>query len=164
MKRIVPIFLVILISRLIYGISLKVGKRTAKPNISQIPAFSFWTLDSTAYTNTSLPTKQKLLLIHFNSTCEHCQYEAQELVKNAEKLAPHKVVMVSEEPIPALKAFYQKYALSKVPSLSVLKADNFSKAFGASGVPAIFIYDSAGKLLKNYQGEAKMEAILKYLE
>lgn len=40
----------------------------------------------------------------------------------------------------------------------------FDDIFGKSGVPASFIYDKNGKLVKQFKGEVKVEALLKYLK
>jgi thiol-disulfide isomerase/thioredoxin len=118
------------------------------------------------YKVSSLPSGKKTLLIHFNSTCEHCQYEAQELVKNAERLQSHNILLISDERIAIIQKFYEKYNLAKIPHLQILKSNgiDFKQYFGTSSVPAIFIYSAENKLLKHYKGEAKIEAILKYLD
>ena len=40
----------------------------------------------------------------------------------------------------------------------------FEDIFGKSGIPASFIYNKQGKLVKQFKGEVKVNALLKYLK
>ncbi len=130
-----------------------------------LPDFRFYGLDSTVVGKDSLHQEQVTLLIYFNSECGYCQYEATELVKQADKLQAVNIMMVSSESISQIKTFYQKYNLSKIKHLQILKANqqDFYQYFGLTGVPNILIYNTQNQLIKHFQGETKMEAIISSL-
>jgi thiol-disulfide isomerase/thioredoxin len=95
-------------------------RKQAQAGWRSLPNFSFYNLDSLSVSRASLVSGKPTLVIYFNSECEHCQYEATELVKNAPKLESSNVVLVSSEAISKIKAFYQKYNLFKIKHLHIL--------------------------------------------
>lgn len=131
-----------------------------------MPIFPSFSLDSIAVSPKELNTNFSSVLIHFNSTCDHCQYEAQELLKNKVKLQKANIILVSSETLPTLKVFSKTYHLHKIPSLQIWKsnADTLQKYFGRLSIPHIFIYNAKKELIKSYQGETKIQAILKYIQ
>lgn len=142
---------------------VKIKKEKAQ-QISEIPKFNFKTLNGKAFSNTDLK-EQASIFIYFNPTCEHCQYEAQELEKQKEKFKNTQVLMFSTEKMDLLKDFAQEYKLDKIQNFKILRADYkaLDQSFSVSTVPTILIYNKKQKLVKKFVGETKIEAILKYL-
>lgn len=56
-------------------------KSTKNKQVITMPIFQAFALDSTQISITKLNAGFATVFIHFNSTCDHCQYEAKELVK-----------------------------------------------------------------------------------
>jgi thiol-disulfide isomerase/thioredoxin len=131
--------------------------------IEKLPTFSFQTLHNKLFGIKDIPKSLPVLLIRFNSTCEHCQYEAKSIYENKEQLRNTIILMVSDETQETLNKFTIDYKLKELPNLYILKdaEKQFSKIFASNGIPDIFIYDATGKLKKHFKGETKMEAILK---
>ena len=142
-------------------------KAIISQTIQKLPAFSFRDLNDKDFTEKDLSsTYTSILVIYFNTTCDHCQYEAQEIYKNKEKFSKTQILFVSDEPTKDLQAFQTKYKLAELPNLSVLEDKNkvFGKSFGVTSIPSIFIYDADKNLKKHLQGSIKIELILKTLE
>jgi thiol-disulfide isomerase/thioredoxin len=155
LKILIPLILVLIVSVLGFQISRKSEQQKAqKEAIQTIPDFSFEGINQS-----SLQKNTPTIFIHFNSTCEHCQYEAQEIYKHKDLLANCQILMVSEETKENIEAFKNRYKPSEISNLKVLQS-NFSKYFVGSGIPDIFIYDAKGNLKKRFRGETKIEAIL----
>ncbi len=128
--------------------------------LHELPIFS---MDSTSY---SIVNEQKpIVLILFNTGCEHCQYEAGEIKKSIASFSQVSIVMVSSEPIAAIKEFALKYEVSHEPNITFCKIDpsKVFETFGGGSIPRIFIYGIDRQLIKEFNGETKIEAILKYL-
>jgi peroxiredoxin len=140
-------------------------KAQAKEKIQTMPDFEFLALDSTVFSAADL-AERKTILIYFNSTCEHCQYEASEINKQIDKFSKVNLLFVSEENLAEIRAFSEKYALDKQENVRFLKAPNngFYKVFSSSPIPSIFIYDSDKQLIKNYKGETRVELLIRNLE
>ena len=142
-------------------------KAIISETIKKLPAFSFKQLDNKDFTEKDLSSAYtSILVIYFNTTCDHCQYEAQEIHKNKEKFSKTQILFVSDEPTKDLQAFQTQYKLSELPNLSILEDKNkaFGKSFGITSIPSIFVYDANKNLKKHLQGGIKIELILKTLE
>jgi thiol-disulfide isomerase/thioredoxin len=139
-------------------------KEKIKEKIQTLPNFSFLRLDSTPF-QTEILTKRHTVIIYFNSTCEHCHYEAQEIIKYISKLSNVNLVFISEENMQVISTFAEKYELVKYQNVNVLQAPNFSfaKYFGNTPLPSIFIYNGDKQLVKTFKGETQIQAIIKYL-
>ncbi len=145
-----------------YLISRKAEEKAqAKEKIQTMPDFSFLALDSTVFSAADL-AERKTILVYFNSTCEHCQYEAAEISKHIKEFENINLLFVSEQNLAEIRAFSETYGLDKQENVKFLKApDNgFYKVFGSSPIPSIFIYNAEKQLIKNYKGETKVELLM----
>jgi peroxiredoxin len=136
-------------------------KAQAKEKIQTMPDFHFLALDSTVFSATNL-AERKTILVYFNSTCEHCQYEAGEISKHIDKFSNVNLLFVSEQNLAEIRAFSETYGLDKQENVKFLKApDNgFYKIFGSSPIPSVFIYNVDRQLVKNYKGETRIELLM----
>ncbi len=129
-----------------------------------LPNFTFYNLDSIATSNNFITKNNPVCIFYFNADCEHCQYEAKEISKNIALFKDTQIVMVSFNTIAEIKKFAQQYRLN-YPIITFLQDPKyeFHEWFGKTSVPAVFIYNAQHKLVKEYHGETKIEAIVKYL-
>jgi thiol-disulfide isomerase/thioredoxin len=130
-----------------------------------LPAFEFYQLDSSKFSSTSINKNNPLIIIHFNTACEHCQAEAQLIHQNIKALKKSHIIMVAPNSPLEISSFIKQYGISQYPEIIVLwdKESRFVNWFGPSPFPSIYIYDRAQHLVKEYHGEVKIEAITKYL-
>ncbi len=145
-----------------YLISRKAAEKVqAKEKIQTMPNFSFLALDSTVFSAADL-AERKTILMYFNSTCEHCQYEASQISEQIDKFSKVNLLFVSEQNLAEIRTFSERYNLDKQENIKFLKApDNgFYKVFGSSPIPSIFIYNTDKQLVKNYNGETKVELLM----
>lgn len=151
-----------------YMIFKIIKKREALDNIAitkqTLPNFTFYTLDSIATTNNFIQKDKPVCVFYFNADCEHCQYEAKEINKNIGLFKSTQIVMVSFNAISEIKQFAKLYGLN-YPNITFLQDPKyeFKNWFGKTSVPAVFIYNAQHQLVKEYHGETKIEAIIKYL-
>jgi hypothetical protein len=147
---------------LIYGIVEKVAaKKLVQFKTQTLPQARLFALDSSRF---SFPPSA-LAIIFFNSGCEHCQYEMKEINKKQSLFLNDELVLLSSENISAIKKASEDFGFANMPNIHFAKIndeDVFS-AFGSVSVPHIFIYDKDHRLIKEFKGETKVEAIAKYL-
>jgi len=105
-------------------------------------------------------TDQSTILVYFNSECEHCQYEIQEIQTHLHKFANVQLAFVSHEPPAQARAFLAQHDLQDYYLSS--SRDQVLRAF-MGGVPQLLIYRD-GELVRHFRGEVKMETILETLE
>ena len=110
---------------------------------------------------------QPTVIIYFHPECEHCQYEALEIGKDAERFAKANMILITpDDSTKRVEAFAIKYRLWEVDNLVILvdRKNQFKNQFGTSVIPSVFIYGSNKKLLKMYKGEVQMKAIIQIIE
>jgi thiol-disulfide isomerase/thioredoxin len=141
-----------------------VKARDAKLNT--LPNLKLFTLDSVLFDVTS--TTKPIVLIHFNSDCEHCQYEVSSIQGLARRFEDVELIFFSTETITAIRQFALTFELIKYSNIHFTKVDvkNIIEAIGSNSLsaPHIFIYGPDKKLRKEFRGETKPEAILKYIQ
>ncbi|MCP4458861.1 MAG: redoxin domain-containing protein [Cytophagales bacterium] len=103
---------------------------------------------------------RQTMIVYFNSECEHCQYEVQEIQNNLNRFREVTLAFVSHEPQEQAKAFLTRHQLQDYYLAS--SRDQVLSAF-TGGVPQLLIYKD-NDLTQHFKGEVKMEAILASLE
>jgi len=167
LKWLIVMLVALAISYLLYKTIIRINtKQALKEAITSLPVFDFQTTDSISYTNANLLHYKYLVLVWFNTDCEHCQYEVQEFGKNPVSFSHTQILMVSGESLSDIRKFGKTYGVDTLGYLKLMNCDYqvFFNTFGTTSVPSLFIYSPEGKLLKQYNGETKFEAITKYLK
>ncbi len=146
---------------MVYSIIEKTAsKKVIQNKIQSVPAgVGLFTLDSSRFT---FPTAKPVVLLLFNSTCEHCQYEIAQIKDKITDFNQVELVFLSSEPIAVIK----QVAASFTPTANVIfvkiNPEDVYENFGTVRFPTILIYNAGGKLVKDFKGETKIEAILQY--
>lgn len=167
LKWLIVLLVALAISILLYKTVVRINaKQALKETIISLPVFEFLTTDSITFSNSNLSPVKNLVLLWFNTGCEHCQYEAQEFGRNSGSFSHTQILMVSGESLSDIRKFGKTYGVDTLGYLKLMNCDYqvFFNTFGTTSVPSLFIYSPEGKLLKQYHGETKLEAIIKYLK
>ncbi len=130
--------------------------------ISTTPQFSFLIQNNHSFSNNDLDkTKSRIIINHFNPTCEHCQYMASELLKDSQKLKNVQILMITSADSLSTSKFNYDYKLILLPNIIILRDTNyqFQRTFGTGIVPSFFIYEK-NKLIKKVIGETKIENLI----
>lgn len=144
------------------GITKHAESKKIENSIQSLPAFSFYTLDDKPFSRDSLKAGSSLIVFYFNPDCDHCQYEASQLVSHAEQFIGIPIMMVSTATTKEVKSFYDTYQLNKLPDIKMLldKQSQFEHYFGKASFPTALVYAGDWQLKKKYNGEIKIEAII----
>jgi thiol-disulfide isomerase/thioredoxin len=134
----------------------------AKVKITSLKSLQIVAMDSSKY---ELHILTATVVILFNTTCEHCQYEATEIKKSISFFEKTSILMISSEPIKTIKAFAEEYGLNSEANITFAKInrDDVFETFGSVSIPCILIYNKSRNLVKEFKGETRIEAILQYL-
>ncbi|MER0440343.1 hypothetical protein [Emticicia sp. W12TSBA100-4] len=105
-----------------------------------------------------------IIILFFNPDCDHCQYEAKSILEHNSDFANTNFWWVTTVDSSAINDFSQKYNLDNLSNhyFAKLPAEKVVETFGSVSVPHIFIYDKTGVLQKEFRGETKIEALLRY--
>ncbi len=165
-KTILFVILLLLVGYMITVIIKKAKHKNAiAEQIQSIPGFSFInTQNQNIYTNDSLSVGKACLIIYYNSECEHCQSEAEQISQHIDKFRDYQILMISYETKETILAFREKHKLIS-PSITFLQDSEyqFDDIFGNSPIPTSFIYNKKRALAKQFKGEVKIETLIKYL-
>jgi len=142
------------------------SKKEATERVQTLQHVCFESLTGGQICVDEFDSRKPTVIIYFHPECEHCQYEASEIGKQAEEFEKANMILVTpDDSVKRVEAFAVKYHLWEVDNLTVLLDRNhqFLKSFGTAVFPSVFIYGADKKLVKMYKGEVKMEAIIKSL-
>ena len=158
----VVIFILAVLGYLGFGIYTKSRKKAeVTARVATLSPFSFNTINGEDVTNKEIFGKP-LWIIFFDTNCEYCQMETENILKAGE-LEDIQIWLVSPEPLDSLSAFTKKYKLDTLPHVQVLNDAHHAAylTFNVTSSPASFLYDSHGALIKQYKGVVKVETVLK---
>jgi glutaredoxin len=136
------------------------AKKTFTEQIKHLPKPSAFQWIGKQTPNNNTPT----VILFFNPDCDHCQYEAKAILEHQSDFATTHFWWVATVDALAINDFSKKYNLVSLSNhyFAKLPAEKVVETFGSVSVPHIFIYDKTGVLQKEFRGETKIEAILKY--
>jgi len=166
-KILFPIIIVIDVSYFGYRIAqISHIKKIRKEKIAQIPAFKLKTLQGNFFTNEDLKQNVPIVFLYFNSNCDFCQEETEEIVSNIKKLDNIQIIFISNEPIPQIMAFQQKNKLDNYNNVSILHDFDykFAELFGLKTVPTSFIYNKNGVFLNKNDGPSTVDYLLEIIK
>lgn len=147
-------------------VSKTVHKQEVLEMLESIPEFSFTTLGQVRYTKNDLTPGKATVFIYFNSTCDYCQHEAQDIAQNISEFSETQLVFVSTEPLEVIERFAKSYGLLDHENVDFVQDPNwtFATEFDAVSIPFLLIYDETGTLVKRHKGQIKAENLLKALQ
>ena len=115
-----------------------------------LPTFSINSVDGKEITNKDLPTKYKYTcIIIFSPDCSHCEHEASELNKNADKFKNVLFIWDSYREMEAIKKFATKYNLAGQANVIIGRDPAFTipTFFRPRMTPFVALYEK-GNLVK----------------
>jgi len=129
-----------------------------------IPKFTLNLTTGKSFSNTQIPKTRYTCIIIFSPDCSHCQDEATELTKNADKFKSVFFIWNSYKEMKEIKDFATKYGLDKQANVVVGRDPEFSIPvfFRPRMTPFVAIYDK-GQFLKVYEQGVKVPELLKII-
>jgi thiol-disulfide isomerase/thioredoxin len=129
-----------------------------------LPKFTLNLTTGKSFSNTQIPKTKYTCIIIFSPDCSHCQEEATELTKNADKFKSVFFIWNSYKEMADIKAFATKYGLDKQSNVIVGRDPEFSIPvfFRPRMTPFVALYER-GQLLKVYEQGVKVPELLKII-
>lgn len=167
LKIIIPIIIIGLFCFMIYNIISKINhKKEVAESIENLPKFQYQKLDGSNFSNKDLKKNTPTIFLYFNSDCDFCNHEAQEIKENIGKLNKFQIIFISFEKQELIKAFSKKHKLDTYDNITFIHDAKvtFATTFDVKSLPTIIIYNSKNKLIGKLKGQTKVNNILKKLE
>ena len=129
-----------------------------------IPKFTLNLTTGKSFNSTQIPKSKYTCIIIFSPDCSHCQDEATELTKNADKFKSVFFIWNSYKEMADIKAFATKYGLDKQSNVVIGKDPEFSIPvfFRPRMTPFVALYEK-GQFLKVFEQGVKVPELLKII-
>jgi len=133
-----------------------------KQELQNVDNFQLFDFDSTRF---HLTPNRKTIVVYFDSECDHCQYELNQIFINKNAFNDSDIILMSSELISTIKRYAEKSCPGDFDNIRFTKInpDEAYETFGSLVVPQIFIYGTDGKLIKDFKGETNIDVVLQYL-
>jgi peroxiredoxin len=122
---------------------------------SELPPLSLTALDGNAF---RIPQGKPIVLIYFNSTCDHCQRQLEAMRKERGLLDDVTVILMSAQPLEDLHAYFNGIDLGHFNVVHV-PPEQVSEKFGVLALPQVFVFGANRQLLDLFAGETAPEKI-----
>jgi hypothetical protein len=111
------------------------------------------------------PGLQPIVIVIFDSTCESCRTEVLALHEYKHLLGQIQLLLVSSEPITAIRKFARKSKLTGYRNIrfASLEPGRLQETFGPGALPHILVYEQDGRLIAQLRGATSPQHILGYL-
>lgn len=162
MKRVLAPFLgtVLVLATMLY---VSRYSSNASPTRGDLPQIFFLQKDSIqTELFTVLTENQPVVLVFFNSTCDHCQEFARELIMKKRLLQNVSIIMLSAESLKIVHDFYVSNSLSEIKNLVVGK-DHLAKGqqlFGFESYPFCVVYNEKRQFIRSFQRNFNVDSLI----
>jgi thioredoxin-related protein len=132
-----------------------------------MPAFRILMLDSVMMINTyNIPKGKPTILMYFSPDCDHCEKMTETMLKHIDELKDTRIFLFSPMSLSLIRSFNEKLKLKDYNNIVIGQDFDhiFSKYYGAKYVPYIAIYDRDKKLVRTFEGGAKIEQLIKAVQ
>jgi peroxiredoxin len=159
------IIAIVLLSIFMLIVQKKEAKAKQTALTATLPNFNLRDATGKIIDNNALQKNSPSVFIAFHPECEHCQYEAKSINERHNVLENVNVIMFTEASDSMTRAFSKQYGLDSLKNVHIIvdTTREMEKHFDVKTIPTIFIYNAQNQLVKRYNGETKIEAILKIL-
>lgn len=139
-------------------------KEKQKEMTAHLPVFNKRNIKGNIIDNNQLKENTPSVFIAFNPECEHCQYEAKSINAKQHELQNINIVLFTSASDSLTKVFSKTYGLDTLKNVCVISdiTGAMERQFDVKAIPTVFIYNAQNQLVKRFNGETKIEAILKY--
>ena len=129
-----------------------------------LPAFSITSITGKEVTHKTMPKYKYTVLLIFSPDCPHCEHEAAEINKYADKFKNVLFVWDSYRDMPAIKKFAEKFKLENKPNVVIGRDAEFTLPtfFRPRMTPFVALYDK-GQLVKVWEQGADVFELMKLI-
>ena len=130
---------------------------------TELPPLMLTMLTGEKVMTSSLPGNT--ILVFFSPDCDHCQREAQDIQSKIAAFKKYNLYFIAPGLPADIQLFAETYHLTGYENVIFTQADvqDVMRIFGPMSTPSFFIYSNEKRLVKKFDGETKVEEILKFL-
>jgi hypothetical protein len=143
--------------------SEKDQKPIAAQGTNEYPNMNLVFPDGSTRSARNLPAKS--ILVFYFPDCDHCQREAADISKHLAAFKSYHVWFIAVVPFPEIQKFAIDYKLIGYNYVHFVRTEpkDITNNYGGISTPSMYIYSKEKKLVKAFNGETKVEEIIKHL-
>lgn len=121
-------------------------------------------MDNGSVKNAKELSGKSILIIYFPD-CDHCQREATAISSHGKSFEKYSVWFISTASFTNIQQFAKDYKLAGFANFHFVRTEtkDILSSFGSISTPSVYIYSYDKQLVKAFNGETKIEEIIKYL-
>ena len=149
-----------------FGIkTLQIRAQTKLEQTAFMPDFTIKNSVGTLFSKQNLRQSTPSVFIAFHPECEHCQYEAKSINEKQQVLNDINIVLFTTANDSTTHIFSKQYGLDRLKNVHIISdtTGQIRKLLDIQIMPTILIYNAQNQLVKRFNGETKIEAIIKYV-
>jgi thiol-disulfide isomerase/thioredoxin len=130
-----------------------------------LPAFKLILIDSSLFTEKLIPKAEYTCIVYFSPDCGHCQYEADQMIRNMDSLKQVQFIWVSYRDFNDIKAFGRKYQFDLYPNIIIGRDPEYTipAFFQVKFTPFVALYDKNKLFLKAWESGVEMPELLQFI-
>ena len=127
------------------------------------PPIELVKMNNQPFTKKDIKSNQASLIFYFSPECDHCRKQMDDMVKRMDDFKKIQIVMVTYQPMDQLVKFYNDYKLAKYQNIQAGRDTKFllPPYYRIRSLPYLALYDKKGNLIRTYEGNVKVETLLK---
>jgi peroxiredoxin len=135
----------------------------AAPVTNGYPTMNLTFPDGSVRSALNLPAKS--ILVFYFPDCDHCQREAADFSKHLAAFKGYHVWFIAVVPFQKIQKFAIDYKLVGYDYVHFVQTEpkDITNNYGGIQTPSVYIYSKEKKLVKFFNGETKVEEIIKFL-
>jgi thiol-disulfide isomerase/thioredoxin len=135
-------------------------KKNLYEKIIELPKVELFPLSGNVVYLNEFNFDERILFMYFNSGCDLCQFELEELEKHMPEFENTMILLVSSEPFNSLRKLENQFLNYSNVEIFQCPFDSVQKYFGKVYLPTTFIYGIDGKLLKRFNGPTRIDEMI----
>lgn len=161
MKKWMLAFAVIILAQLTFAQTTIPAPKPKSP----IPQLQLLQLDSTTLTNGQLK-KEPTIIMYFSPTCDHCQHQVNDMIADMKDLSHYQIILATYQPFDEIADFYKEYKLDRFANIKIGRDVNFKLPpyYNIRSLPYLALYTKTGELITTFEGNVKVEKLIKAFE
>ena len=106
---------------------------------------------------------QATIIMYFSPTCEHCKHQMTDMLTRKKELSKYQIILATYQPEEEMAGFQTLYQLQKYPNIRMGRDSKFllPPFYRIKNLPFVALYTKKGELITTFDGNVKVETLLK---
>ena len=133
---------------------------------SSLPRLSYWDASGNGAHIVGADPSRHTVIVLFNSQCEHCLYELDAFEHRLSEVDGTRLYFLTSEaalPSAVIAKRWPALLTSRLVSWGTVRAQDVRGELRTAVIPAVFVFDEKGRLVKQFRGETKFDLLVRAL-